>query len=161
VVVDGTNADDLADHRPGRKAASEHEVRSPLAELGFSKDDIRALSKARDIPTWAQPSSPCLSSRLPYGTEVTPLRLAKVEAAERAVRALGIAGDLRVRFYGDTARVELGERELVEWRTPERQRALRDAVVGAGFSVVELDLRGFRSGSLHRAGDAPRVEVLA
>jgi len=162
VVVDGTNADDLSDHRPGRAATTEHDVRSPLAELGFTKDDIRALSKARDIPTWAQPSSPCLSSRLPYGTAVTPLRLARVEAAERALRALGIAGDLRVRFYGETARVELGARELVEWRTPERQRAMHAAVTGAGFAFVELDLRGFRSGSLNRDGaEPPRVEVLA
>lgn len=162
VVVDGTNADDLSDHRPGRAAAAEHDVRSPLAELGFTKDDIRELSKARDIPTWAQPSSPCLSSRLPYGTAVTPLRLAKVEAAERALRALGISGDLRVRFYGETARVELGDRELVEWRTPARRTAMHAAVTGAGFAIVELDLRGFRSGSLTRAGtEPPRVEVLA
>ncbi|MBI1809529.1 MAG: ATP-dependent sacrificial sulfur transferase LarE [Gemmatimonadetes bacterium] len=160
-VVDGTNADDLSDHRPGRQAAVEHAVRSPLAELGFTKDDIRALSRARDIPTWAQPSSPCLSSRLPYGTAVTPLRLARVEAAERALRALGIAGDLRVRFYGETARVELGAAELVQWQTADRRRALHDAVTGAGFRTVELDLRGFRSGSLNRAGEPPSVEVLA
>ena len=162
VVVDGTNADDLSDHRPGRVAAAEHAVRSPLAELGFTKADIRALSRARDIPTWAQPSSPCLSSRLPYGTAVTPLRLARVEAAERALRAQGITGDLRVRFYGETARVELGAPELVEWNTPERRRSLHDAVTGAGFTFVELDLRGFRSGSLNIANpEPPRVEVLA
>ncbi len=162
VVVDGTNADDLSDHRPGRTAATEHGVHSPLAELGFTKDDIRALSKARDIPTWAQPSSPCLSSRLPYGTAVTPLRLAKVEAAERALRELGVTGNLRVRFYGDTARVELDEPELVHWREGVREHSLRAAVAGAGFRVVELDLRGFRSGSLHgAAADPSTVEVLA
>ena len=161
VVVDGTNIDDLRDHRPGRLAAAEQGVRSPLAELGFTKADIRALSRGRDIPTWAQPSSPCLSSRLPYGTEVTPLRLARVEAAERALRAIGVAGDLRVRYYGDTARVEMAYGELERWRTGEGRAAVRAAVIGAGFHTVELDLRGFRSGSLNRAGEPLLVEVLA
>jgi uncharacterized protein len=160
VVVDGTNADDLGDHRPGRRAAAEQSVASPLAELGFTKDEIRERSRVRGIPTWSQPSSPCLSSRLPYGTEVTPLRLAKVEAAERALRALGIAGDLRVRFHGDTARVELGAAELERWRTGPARQLLRDAVAGAGFARVELDLRGFRSGSLNRAGEAPLVDAI-
>jgi len=161
VVVDGTNADDLGDHRPGRLAANEHGVFSPLADLGFTKQDIRELSRLRDIPTWAQPSSPCLSSRLPYGTEVTPLRLAKVEAAERALRAIGVASDLRVRYYGDTARVEIAYDELERWRTDEGRAAIRDAVIGAGFVVVELDLRGFRSGSLNRAAEPSLVEALA
>ena len=160
-VVDGTNADDLGDHRPGRQAALEQGVFSPLAELGFTKQDIRELSRLRDIPTWAQPSSPCLSSRLPYGTEVTPLRLAKVEAAEHALRAIGVSGDLRVRYYGDTARVELAYGELERWRTADGRAAIRSAVTGMGFTHVELDLRGFRSGSLNRAGDASLVEALA
>src|SRR3712207_4656271 len=86
VVVDGTNADDLSDHRPGARAAAEHEVRSPLAEVGLTKAEVRALSRRRGIPTWAQPSSPCLSSRIPYGTPVTPQRLARVERAERLLR---------------------------------------------------------------------------
>jgi uncharacterized protein len=161
VVVDGTNADDLGDHRPGRLAANERGVQSPLAELGFTKQDIRQCSRGRGIPTWAQPSSPCLSSRLPYGTAVTPLRLAKVEAAERALRTIGVSGDLRVRYYGDTGRVELAYGELERWRTDEGRAAIRAAVTGAGFLTVELDLRGFRSGSLNRAGDPPLVEALA
>jgi uncharacterized protein len=160
VVVDGTNADDLDDHRPGRLAAGEHGVCSPLADLGFTKQDIRDLSRIRDIPTWAQPSSPCLSSRLPYGTEVTPLRLAKVEAAERALRTIGVAGDLRVRYYGDTARVEIAYGELDRWRTDEGRAAIRATVTGAGFAAVELDLRGYRSGSLNRAGEPSLVEAL-
>lgn len=160
VVVDGTNADDGHDHRPGKGAAVEQGVRSPLAELGFTKDEIRALSHRRDIPTWAQPSSPCLASRLPYGTEVTPLRLGKIEAAERALREIGVTGDLRVRYYGDVARVELAVNELARWRTDEGRRAVRDAVTAAGFETVELDLRGFRSGSLNRAGEQPLVESL-
>jgi len=159
-VVDGTNADDARDHRPGKGAAAEHGVRSPLAELGFTKDEIRALSRERGIPTWSQPSSPCLASRLPYGTEVTPLRLGKIESAERALRSAGVRGDLRVRYYGDTARVELSLTELAHWRTDEGRRTIRDAVAGAGFEAVELDLRGFRSGSLNRANEQPLVEAL-
>jgi uncharacterized protein len=160
VVVDGTNADDGRDHRPGKGAALEHGVRSPLAELGFTKDEIRALSHERDIPTWSQPSSPCLASRLPYGTEVTPLRLGKIEAAERALREIGVSGDLRVRYYGSTARVELSPGELARWRTDEGRQAVRGAVTAAGFESVELDLRGFRSGSLNRASEQPLVEPL-
>jgi uncharacterized protein len=160
VVVDGTNADDLTGHRPGRRAAAERGVASPLAELGFSKDDIRALSRARAIPTWNEPSSPCLASRLPYGTEVTPPRLAMIESAERALRALGIAGDLRVRYYGDTARVEVAAGELARWRTPSGRTAIYEAVTGAGFARVELDLRGFRTGALNHADQSPQVEEL-
>ena len=160
IVVDGTNADDGRDHRPGKGAAAEHGVRSPLAELGFTKDEIRALSRERGIPTWSQPSSPCLASRLPYGTEVTPLRLGKIESAERALRGAGVLGDLRVRYYGKTARVELSLAELTRWRTDEGRRTIRDAVAGAGFEAVELDLRGFRSGSLNRANEQPLVEAL-
>jgi uncharacterized protein len=160
VVVDGTNSDDGRDHRPGKGAALEHGVRSPLAEVGFTKDEIRARSQERGIPTWSQPSSPCLASRLPYGTQVTPLRLGKVEAAERALREIGVAGDLRVRYYGDTARVEVSLPELARWRSDERRAALRAAVHGAGFETVELDLRGFRSGSLNRAHEQPLVDTL-
>ncbi|MFI5311352.1 MAG: ATP-dependent sacrificial sulfur transferase LarE [Gemmatimonadales bacterium] len=159
-VLDGTNADDVRDHRPGRRAATEHGVESPLAELGFTKAEIRELSRARGIPTWSQPSSPCLSSRLPYGTAVTPIRLAKVEAAERALRRIGISGDLRVRYYGDTARVELGIVELDLWRTDEGRAAIRLAVSDAGFDRVELDLRGFRSGSLNGRNEPAEIEVL-
>ncbi len=148
-IVDGTNADDLGDWRPGALAARERGVRSPLADAGLTKREIRALSARRGIPTWAQPSSPCLSSRLPYGTPVTAERLAQVERAERALRALGIAGDLRVRHHGEIARVELAAGTLDEWLAPERMRALRDAVRAAGFARVAVDLRGFRSGSLN------------
>jgi uncharacterized protein len=160
VVVDGTNSDDGRDHRPGKGAAVEQGVRSPLAELGFTKDEIRARSHERGIPTWSQPSSPCLASRLPYGTEVTPLRLGKVEAAERALREIGVTGDLRVRYYGDTARVELSPAELARWRSEEGRIAMRAAVQSAGFEIVELDLRGFRSGSLNRSDEQPFVESL-
>lgn len=148
-VVDGTNADDLADYRPGAQAAREYLVASPLADLGFTKADIRERSNALGIPTWSQPSSPCLSSRIPYGTTVTSERLALIERAERALRGLGIKGDLRVRYHDDLARVELSREALVVWLDPERYRVLAAAVTAAGFSRVALDLRGFRSGSLN------------
>jgi uncharacterized protein len=160
VVVDGTNADDIHGHRPGKGAAAEQGVKSPLLELGFTKDEIRALSRERDIPTWSTPSSPCLASRIPYGTEVTPLRLGKIEAAERALREIGVTGDLRVRYYGDSARIEMSPAELERWRTQEGRAAVRAAVTEAGFETVELDLRGFRSGSLNRANEQPLVESL-
>lgn len=147
VVADGTNADDLADHRPGAQAAREHGVASPLAALGLTKAEIRALSAARGLPTWDQPSSPCLSSRLPYGTAVTPERLARVEQAEGALRALGIAGDLRVRYFGARAQVELGRRELADWADGVPRARLDAAVRAAGFT--EVDLRPFRSGALN------------
>jgi uncharacterized protein len=152
VVVDGTNADDLSDHRPGARAAAEHGVRSPLAELGFSKAAIRRLSRARGIPTWEQPASPCLSSRIPYGTAVTIDRLHQVERAERALREAGVRGDLRVRYHGDLARVEIGTATLERWLTPEARGVIRDAVRAAGFERVAMDARGFRSGSLNVLG---------
>jgi uncharacterized protein len=148
-VVDGTNADDLSDHRPGALAAREHTVASPLAELGFTKDEIRARSRALGLPTWQQPSSPCLSSRLPYGTSVTAERLAQVERAERALRELGVAGDMRVRYHEDLARVELAQDALAHWLVPERSTRLLAALRAAGFARVAIDLRGFRSGSLN------------
>jgi uncharacterized protein len=148
-VADGTNADDLLDHRPGARAAHEHRVASPLADLGFTKSEIRAASRSWGIPSWEQPSSPCLSSRIPYGTSVTSARLQQIERAEAALRALGIAGDLRVRYHDELARVELAPAELPHWLGTERAAELRAAVVGAGFTRVAIDLRGFRSGSLN------------
>jgi uncharacterized protein len=148
-VADGTNADDLGDYRPGAQAAREHGVESPLAELGFTKAEIRERSRAIGLPTWRQPSSPCLSSRLPYGTGVTVERLAMIERAEAALRALGVAGDLRVRYHDELARVELSREVLEEWLAPARAAVLRAAVMGAGFARVTLDLGGFRSGSLN------------
>ena len=149
VVVDGTNADDLGDHRPGAQAARERGVHSPLAELGFTKDEIRARSAARGIPTWDQPSSPCLSSRLPYGTAVTSLRLRRVEEAEAALRALGIEGNLRVRYFGDLAKVELDPGPRTYWSEGDARARLEAAVRAAGFAEVEVDPRGFRSGALN------------
>lgn len=148
-VIEGTNADDVTDYRPGMRAASEQGVRAPLAELGFTKEEIRVLSRRRGLPTWSQPSSPCLASRLPYGTSVTAERLGQVGAAERALRALGITGDLRVRHHGDLARVELAPDVLDTWLTSDGAVAIRRAVAPLGFSRVAVDLQGFRSGSLN------------
>ena len=152
VVADGTNADDLGDHRPGARAAAEHGVKSPLAALGFSKAAIRRLSRMRGIPTWSQPASPCLSSRIPYGTPVTIERLRQIEHAERAVRQLGFDGDLRVRYHGDLARVEMASDRLDEWLRPERRAAIDGALRAVGFGRVAIDACGFRSGSLNVFG---------
>ena len=152
VVIDGTNADDTTDYRPGAVAARELAVASPLAEAGLTKAHIRLLSQRRGIPTWSQPASPCLSSRLPYGTAVTPARLAKVERAEASLRDLGVAGDLRVRYHDDVARVEIGIEVLQQWLEFESTVQIAVAVRDAGFPRVAIDLRGFRSGSLNVLG---------
>lgn len=149
VVVDGTNADDIGGHRPGMRAAREHGVRSPLVEVGMTKRDIRERSRVRGLPTWSQPSAPCLSSRLQYGLSVTAERLQQVEHAERALRELGISGDLRVRHHGDLARVELSRDMLALWLSPIPLRMITAAIRSAGFARVAIDLRGFRSGSLN------------
>jgi uncharacterized protein len=148
-VVDGTNADDLAGHRPGATAATEQSVESPLVDVGLTKAEIRLLSQQRGIPTWAQPSSPCLSSRIPYGTAVTPARLAAIERAEAALRELGISGDLRVRYHDDVARIELPADAIDAWLDAEASSRVARAVRAAGFARVAIDLRGFRSGSLN------------
>ena len=149
VVADGTNADDLHGHRPGAQAARERGVVSPLAMFGFTKAEIRERSRARGLPTAEQPSSPCLSSRIPYGTPVTVGRLRRVERAESALRDLGVTGDLRVRHFGDLARVELASGELRRWSDGERRVLLERALAEAGYARVEVDPRGFRSGALN------------
>jgi len=148
-VADGTNADDLTGHRPGALAAKEQGVVSPLATLEFTKAEIRDRSKARGLPTWSQPSSPCLSSRIPYGTPVTVGRLRRVEEAESALRALGITGDLRVRHFGAKARVEMSGQELARWSEDIARRRVEEALTAVGYQEIEIDQRGFRSGALN------------
>ncbi len=148
-VCDGTNADDRLDHRPGAIAAGEHAVASPLAEVGLTKAEIRLLSRARALPTWSQPSAPCLASRVRYGLPVTAERLGDVERAEAGLRALGVAGDLRVRHHDDLARVELAGDELSRWLAAESVGRLAGVVRHSGFARVAVDLAGFRSGSLN------------
>jgi uncharacterized protein len=149
VVIDGTNADDIAGHRPGMRAAREHGVRSPLVDVGMTKRDVRERSRARGLPTWSRPSAPCLSSRLQYGIPVTSERLHQVERAEHALRELGVSGDLRVRHHGDLARVEVSRDMLALWLAPGPLRTIIAALRAVGFARVTMDLRGFRSGSLN------------
>jgi uncharacterized protein len=146
--VSGTNADELRDYRPGLRAADEHEVVQPLAEAGLSKAEIRALSRELGLPTWDKPQQPCLSSRIPYGTEVTRERLDQLARAEMALRALGLR-EFRVRWHGDVARIEVAEAELMRLLSVrgEASRALREA----GFKFVSVDLEPFRSGRLNEA----------
>lgn len=149
VLIDGTNADDLGDHRPGATAAREHGVRSPLAEIGMTKGEIRERSRARGLPTWSQPSSPCLSSRIPYGTPVTVERLQRIDRAETALRALGLTGNMRVRDHGSLARIELDAALIERACSAPLAGAIADAVRDAGFARVAVDLAGFKSGSLN------------
>ncbi len=146
-VVLGVNLSDLGDHRPGQAAAAAAGAAFPLADAGFTKDDIRHWSRALGLRTWDKPAAACLASRLPYGTPVTLGRLGAVEAAESALRALGF-GQLRVRHHGDAARLEVEPDALDEVVT--RRDEVVAAVRAAGFTFVSLDLEGFRSGSLNR-----------
>ena len=145
-IVDGFNADDRKDHRPGHQAALEHGVRSPLAEAGFGKADVRAWSEAYGLPTWDKPQMACLASRLPYGVAVTPERLGQVERAEDGLRRLGLR-NFRVRWHDAIARVEVAEDELAE--AFRRRAEIVAAVKGAGFKLAVLDLEPFRSGRLN------------
>lgn len=146
VVVDGTNADDLSDHRPGRIAADNHGVRSPLAELGFTKADIRAASRELGLPTWDIPASPCLSSRIATGVPVTIERLGKIERAEAYLRALGF-NEFRVRVHDELARIEIGRDEMERMFDPLTIDAVNEKFLSIGFRYITLDLQGFRSGS--------------
>ena len=154
VVVLGVNLDDLGDHRPGQRAASERQARFPLVEAGFHKADVRAESQRLGLRTWDKPAAACLASRLPYGTAVSVALLSQVERAEQAVRRLGFA-ELRVRHYGDTARLEVPLEELAS--VVARREAVVHAVRAAGYRYVTLDLEGLRSGNLNQAlADAGR-----
>jgi uncharacterized protein len=145
-VADGCNLDDTGDFRPGRRAASEHAVRSPLLEAGLTKDDIRALSRERGLPTWDKPAMACLASRIPYGTPVTIEALGRIDEAEAYLRSLGLR-QLRVRHHGDVARIETDESglELLVARRAEVVERLESL----GYLYVTLDLAGYRSGSLN------------
>jgi pyridinium-3,5-biscarboxylic acid mononucleotide sulfurtransferase len=147
-VLLGVNVDDLGDHRPGQRAAGERGAQFPLVDAGFTKADVRRASQLLGLRTWDKPAAACLASRIPYGTEVSVGLLSQVERAEAALRRLGLP-ELRVRHYGDTARLEvpLGDLQLVI----ERRADIVAAVKAQGFGYVTLDLEGFRSGNLNRA----------
>ena len=148
VVIDGNNADDRGDYRPGRQAAREFGVRSPLDEVGLAKEEIRALSRRAGLPTWDEPASACLSSRIPYHHEVTGEKLRTIETAETALRALGFRV-CRVRHHDDLARVEIGRDEMARALDPETRAAIVRALKAAGYHHVTLDLQGYRAGSLN------------
>ena len=147
-IVDGTNASDLKDVRPGRVAASENEVRSPLAEIGIEKSMIRKLSDIHGLDTWDKPSSPCLSSRIAYGVPVTIERLGQVERAEAVLRAMGLR-EFRVRVHGDLARIEISKDELANFLNGDAFDHVRASFKPLGFKYITFDLEGFRSGSMN------------
>jgi uncharacterized protein len=150
VVLDGFNADDKKDHRPGHQAAREHQVRSPLAEAQLTKAEVRAWSHRLGLPTWDKPQMACLASRLPYGTQVTVERLRQIGAAEKAVRALGFV-NFRVRYHQDLARLEVSAEELPRLMDAEARDAVNRAIKAQGFTFVSVDLEPFRSGRLNDA----------
>lgn len=148
VVVYGEIADDRADHRPGARAARDHRVRAPLAEAGLSKLEIRRLSRELGLPSWDKPSMACLSSRVPYGSDVTSDVLRRVERAEEVLRGLGLR-QYRVRHHGDVARIEVDPRDFEELtRSPLRETVV-ERIKAAGYAYVALDLQGYRTGSLN------------
>jgi uncharacterized protein len=148
VVVDGNNADDRDDYRPGRQAAREFGVRSPLDEAGLTKSEIRELSRRAGLPVWDEPASACLSSRIPYHSSVTPEKLEMIERAEAVLYELGFRG-CRVRHHDTVARLELPEHQLIRALDPEiRERLVRE-LKAIGYQYISLDLQGYRSGSLN------------
>ncbi len=148
LILDGVNLDDLGDYRPGLRAAEEHGVRHPLVEAGLRKAELRTISRALGLATWDKPASPCLSSRFPYGTQITLAGLRQVAGAEQALRALGFS-EVRVRAHGELARIEVGVAELGRFADPTLRDAAVQGVHAAGFRRVTLDLEGFRSGNLN------------
>jgi uncharacterized protein len=147
-IADGTNADDLSDFRPGRKASAEAGIRSPLLEAGLTKAEIRQLSHAKSLPTWDRPASPCLASRIPYGIPVTAETLNKIARGEQYLHNLGIR-ELRLRHHGDIARIELAPADMAKIITPEIRQDIVTHLKALGYKYVALDLTGYRIGSLN------------
>ncbi len=158
-VIEGSNADDRGDYRPGSRASQELRVRSPLAEVELTKAEIRTLSRERGLPTWSKPAMACLASRVPYGEELTAERMARIEAAERAVRGMGFE-QLRVRDHGSLARIELPPDDIADLAAPGRRGDVVAALEAVGYTYVSLDLTGYRTGAMNETlptdrGDAP------
>jgi uncharacterized protein len=146
-LLDGQNADDAGDYRPGARAAAELDVKSPLREAGLAKAEIRELSRREGLPTWDKPALACLASRFPYGREITAESLARVEAAEEYLRGLGL-GQLRVRHHGDIARIEVKPADMAALAGAEREGVVR-RLRELGYAYVSLDLEGYRTGSMN------------
>ncbi len=153
-MVDGTHLDDLTDIRPGLKAAREKGVRSPLVEAGLNKEAVRSLSRGLGLPTWDKPASACLSSRFPHGTPITYERLKQVEESEEVLRRMGLR-QFRVRYHGETARIELAVEEFPAFLNAESREALVAQIQACGFKWVTLDLAGYRPGGAGRPNQAP------
>jgi len=145
-MIDGSNADDVSDHRPGQQAALEQGVRSPLREAGLTKQEIRKLARTHNLPNWDKPSSACLSSRIPYGTKITPSLLKQIEEAEEFLFKLGF-DELRVRHHGDIARIEVPEESFDQ--VIKQRSIITSTLEKIGFSYITLDMKGFRSGSMN------------
>ncbi len=149
-ILDGSNKDDLADYRPGRKAAEEFSVRSPLVETGLSKSDVRELARFLNLPMWDKPSLACLSSRIPYGTRITPDIIETVQTAEDHLRVLGFR-QVRVRHHGEIARIEIDREAFVQLLSDDAVEKITAALKGLGYIYVCLDLEGYRTGSMNAA----------
>jgi len=147
-ILDGSNIDDQRDYRPGRRAAGEFSIRSPLAETGLSKQEIRDLARCMDLPMWDKPSLACLSSRIPYGTRITPTLVKNIQAAEDVVRGLGIR-QVRVRHHGDTARIEVDREDLLRLMSEDAKRLIVDSFKALGYAYICVDLEGYRTGSMN------------
>jgi len=147
-ILDGSNTDDQRDFRPGKKAAGEFSVRSPLAETGLSKQEVRDLARRLNLPMWDKPSLACLSSRIPYGTRITTTLVKNIHAAEEVVRGLGIR-QVRVRHHGDTARIEVDREDLIRLVSEEATRVIVDSFKALGYAYVCVDLEGYRTGSMN------------
>jgi uncharacterized protein len=158
-LCDGSNLDDLEDHRPGAQAAAELAVRSPLRDAGLTKADIRGLSRWLGLPTWDKPSFACLSSRFPYGTAITRERVGRVGRAESELRALGFT-QLRLRYHGDVARLEVLPADFQCLLAPGMVERVIGIVKRAGFVYATLDLQGYRTGSMNESPEAARARVL-
>lgn len=148
-LLDGSNTDDTLDYRPGMKAATEYNVRSPLIEAGLSKKEVRELSRHLGLPTWDKPSSPCLSTRIPYGQRITREALKRVEKAEDFLRSLGFH-EVRVRDHDSVARIEVSEKDFELLLDPERRRLISERLKSFGYKFISLDLDGYHSGSMNR-----------
>lgn len=147
-AINGINADDYADWRPGIQAAKEHNVRAPCAEAGMTKEDIRALSRRLGLPTFDKPAMPCLSSRIQYGEEITSEKLKRIERSEAFLRSLGFR-ECRVRHHGNLARIELPVSQIDQAMEPQTRARIDAALREYGYNYVAMDLRGFRSGSMN------------
>lgn len=149
-ILDGFNADDFKDHRPGHQAAKEHDVLSPMAQVGLTKDEIRAWSQQMGLPTWDKPQMACLASRIPYGTAVTTERLMQIGSSESELRKLGLKS-FRIRYHGEIARLEVAAEEYERFHSAEFRAKVNQALLARGFKFVALDLEPFRSGRMNEA----------